>query len=163
MPTEQDLRPVRVRFTPVERPGPSAAEEGEGSPQPHRASAAAAGYDLRAWLQAPLTLQPGEWAKIGCGFSMALPSGYEAQVRPRSGLALKHGVTLLNSPGTIDADYRGEVSVILVNFGKTSFLVSPGMRIAQLVVASLCPVEWEPCVELETTQRGAGGFGSSGA
>jgi dUTP pyrophosphatase len=129
---------------------------------PRRMSEHAAGYDLAAALEAPLTLAPGARVLVPCGFSMALPPGYEAQVRPRSGLALRHGVTLLNAPGTIDADYRGEVQVLLVNHGESSFMVAPGERIAQMVFAKVEAVSVELELELPSTERGAGGFGSTG-
>ncbi|MBU3655663.1 MAG: dUTP diphosphatase [Alphaproteobacteria bacterium] len=121
-----------------------------------------AGADLVAAIDAPITLAPGQRALIACGFSMALPQGFEGQVRPRSGLALKHGVTVLNTPGTIDADYRGEVKVILVNLGQEDFVVESGMRIAQLVIAPVSRVAWQQVQELPSSDRGAGGFGSTG-
>ena len=123
----------------------------------------AAGMDLRAAVQEPITLQPGEHRLIPCGFAIAVPEGYEAQVRPRSGLANKHGVTVLNAPGTIDADYRGEVGVILVNHGPSTFTVARGDRIAQLVVAPVVRISWEPVEMLPDTVRGAGGFGHTGS
>ena len=135
---------------------------GEGLELPSYATAASAGLDLAAAVAAPVTLGPGERAAIPTGFALALPEGYEAQVRPRSGLALKHGVTVLNSPGTIDADYRGEVQVILVNLGRESFTVRRGERIAQLVVAPVTRVAWRVVEALPETARGAGGFGSTG-
>jgi dUTP pyrophosphatase len=115
-----------------------------------------------AAIAAPVTLAPGERAAIPTGFALALPEGYEAQVRPRSGLALKHGVTVLNSPGTVDADYRGEVQVILINLGRESFTVRRGERIAQLVVAPVTSVAWRLVETLPDSSRGAGGFGSTG-
>lgn len=135
---------------------------GEGLPLPKYESAAAAGMDLAAAVEEPLTLAPLERAMIPTGLCLQLPKGYEAQVRPRSGLAAKNGLTVLNSPGTIDEDYRGEVKVILVNLSNTPFTVERGMRMAQLVVAPVTRVT--PCVvaELEDTARGSGGFGSSG-
>lgn len=129
---------------------------------PHYATDLSAGMDLRANLEAAKVLQPGERALIPTGIFMELPGGYEAQVRPRSGLALKHGVTVLNAPGTVDADYRGEVGVILVNLGQTAFTVEDGERVAQLVVAPYSRVEWTETHELNETDRGAGGFGSTG-
>lgn len=129
---------------------------------PQRMSAHAAGWDVRAALEAPLVLSPGDRALVPCGFAMALPEGTEAQVRPRSGLALKHGVTLLNSPGTIDADYRGEVKVILVNHGREPFTVAPGERVAQLVFARVEASALELVAELPGSDRGEGGFGSTG-
>lgn len=121
-----------------------------------------AGLDLRANLENPVTLNPGEWKLIPTGLSIALPVGYEAQVRPRSGLAYKHGITVLNSPGTIDADYRGDVGVILINHSKHSFEIKNGERIAQLVIAKHEQAEWIEVKELDKTERGAGGFGSTG-
>ncbi len=122
----------------------------------------AAGLDLSACIPADITLQPGKRALIPTGFAIALPAGYEAQVRPRSGLAAKHGVTVLNSPGTIDADYRGEVGVILINHGDVAFTVSRAMRIAQLVIAPVAQAALVEVAELSATERGAGGFGSTG-
>lgn len=121
-----------------------------------------AGMDLRANLDAPVVLQPGDRALIPTGIAMALPDGYEAQIRPRSGLAYKHGITVLNSPGTIDADYRGDVGVLLINHGKEPFTVEDGMRVAQMVVAQYTQFEWNPVADLSDTDRGAGGFGSTG-
>lgn len=121
-----------------------------------------AGMDVRADLDHSVTLAPLERAMIPTGLYVELPAGYEMQVRPRSGLAAKHGITVLNSPGTIDADYRGEIRVILVNLSGEPFTVEAGERIAQLVVARHEQVEWEPVEELGTTERGAGGFGSTG-
>ena len=131
-------------------------------PLPQYATALSAGLDLKANLSEPVTLGPLERAIVPTGLYIALPAGYEAQVRPRSGLAAKHGITVLNSPGTIDADYRGEVCVILVNLSQTPFEIVPGERIAQLVVASFEQVQWESVSELDDTARGAGGFGSTG-
>lgn len=131
-------------------------------PLPEYATALSAGLDLKANLSEPVTLGPLERALVPTGLYIALPAGYEAQVRPRSGLAAKHGITVLNSPGTIDADYRGEVCVILVNLSQTPFEIVPGERIAQLVVASFEQVQWEPVEALDDTARGAGGFGSTG-
>ena len=122
----------------------------------------AAGMDLAACLDGPVELAPGEIRMIPCGFAMALPDGFEAQVRPRSGLASRHGVTLANTPGTIDADYRGEVRAPLINLGRESFIVEPGMRIAQMVIAPVSRAELVEVEELDDTQRGAGGFGSTG-
>ena len=131
-------------------------------PLPAYATALSAGLDLKANLQQPVVLKPLERALVPTGLFIALPEGYEAQVRPRSGLAAKHGITVLNSPGTIDADYRGEVCVILVNLSNEPFEIVPGERIAQLVVASFEQVQWEPVEVLDDTARGAGGFGSTG-
>jgi len=131
-------------------------------PLPEYATSQSAGLDLRAHLAEPLLLNPGERALIPSGLRMALPPGWEAQVRPRSGLALKQGVTVLNSPGTIDADYRGPVGVILINHGADSFSVEPGERIAQLVFARFEQAVWQPVKELDQTERAEGGFGHSG-
>ncbi len=131
-------------------------------PLPEYATTQSAGLDLRAHLTEPLLLQPGERALIPTGLRMALPPGWEAQVRPRSGLALKLGITVLNSPGTIDADYRGPVGVILINHGTDSFSVEPGERIAQLVFARFEQAVWQPVKELDQTERAEGGFGHSG-
>ena len=131
-------------------------------PLPQYATALSAGLDLKANLEKPVTLGPLERALVPTGLFIALPEGYEAQVRPRSGLAAKHGITVLNSPGTIDADYRGEVCVILVNLSNEPFEIVPGERIAQLVVAAFEQVQWEPVDALDDTARGAGGFGSTG-
>ena len=131
-------------------------------PCPAYATPQSAGLDLRASLEEPVLLQPLQRAMIPTGLYIALPAGYEAQVRPRSGLATKHGVTVLNTPGTIDADYRGEIRVILVNLSDQPFEVVPGERIAQMVIARHEQVEWEPVDELDATERGAGGFGSTG-
>ncbi len=133
-----------------------------GQPVPAYATPLSAGMDLRACLEAPVTLGPLERALVPTGLYIALPAGFEAQVRPRSGLAAKHGITVLNTPGTIDADYRGEVKVILVNLSNTPFEIVPGERIAQLVVARHERVEWEEVETLDETERGAGGFGSTG-
>lgn len=121
-----------------------------------------AGMDVRADLEQSVTLAPLGRAMIPTGLYVELPEGYEMQVRPRSGLAAKHGITVLNSPGTIDADYRGEIRIILVNLSSEAFTIEPGERIEQLVVARHEQVEWEPVEELGTTERGAGGFGSTG-
>lgn len=129
---------------------------------PARATALAAGFDLCADLDAPLTIPPGERHAVATGWAIALPPGHEAQIRPRSGLALKHGVTCLNSPGTIDADYRGEIKVILANLGAEPFVINPGDRIAQMVIQRLPDVVLKPVRSLDETARGAGGFGSTG-
>ena len=121
-----------------------------------------AGMDLRANLDAPITLAPMQRCIVPTGLYMALPAGYEAQVRPRSGLAIKKGITVLNSPGTIDADYRGEVGVILINLSTEDFVINDGERIAQMVIARHEQVEWQPVEVLDETERGAGGFGHSG-
>ena len=129
---------------------------------PFYASKAAAGVDLKAVITVPVTLKPLERKIIGTGLKIALPKGYEAQVRPRSGLAAKHGISVLNAPGTIDADYRGEIGVILVNLSNNPFTVEPGERIAQLVLAKHEQIEWKLTAQLTETDRGSGGFGSTG-
>ncbi len=129
---------------------------------PQYATALSAGFDLRANLEEGITLQPMERRLVPTGLSIALPEGYEAQVRPRSGLALKHGITLLNTPGTIDADYRGEIGVIMVNLSDTPFNIADGDRIAQLVIARYEQAEWEAVEALDSTERGDGGFGHTG-
>ena len=129
---------------------------------PQYATAQSAGLDLRANIDEPITLQPMERRLVPTGLRIALPEGYEAQVRPRSGLALKHGITLLNTPGTIDADYRGEIGVIMVNLSTEPFTINDGDRIAQLVIARFEQAEWLPVTSLDTTERGDGGFGHTG-
>lgn len=129
---------------------------------PAYASEQAAGMDLLAAVTTPVTLPPGARALVPTGLSIALPEGYEAQVRPRSGLALKHGIGLVNSPGTIDADYRGEIGVLLINWGQEPFVIERGMRIAQLVIAPYARAEWEQTITLSESARGTGGFGSTG-
>ncbi len=138
---------------------------GEGLPLPQYHSADAAGMDLHAALpeDAPLSLVPMTRALVPAGVAIALPAGFEAQVRPRSGLALRHGITVLNAPGTIDADYRGEVQVLLINLGAEPVRIERGMRIAQLVVAPVTRAGLKVCAVLPPTERGAGGFGSTGA
>lgn len=145
--------PVRVRFRRL-----SALAE-----LPRYQSEHAAGMDLHAAIEAPITLAPRAIAMIPLGFAMAVPPGYEAQVRPRSGLGSRHGITLPNAPGTIDADYRGEVRVPLVNLGEHAFTVAPGMRIAQMVIAPVVRADIVEVDELDATERGAAGFGSTGA
>jgi dUTP pyrophosphatase len=129
---------------------------------PEYFSAGAAGMDLGAALAEPVVLNPRDIALIPCGFAIALPEGFEAQVRPRSGLASRHGVTVLNAPGTIDSDYRGEVKVLLVNHGRAPVTIEPGMRVAQMVIAPVTRVEWEVAAALPETARAAGGFGHTG-
>ena len=129
---------------------------------PFYATEKSAGMDIKANIEAPITLAPLERAMVPTGLYIALPEGTEAQIRPRSGLAAKHGVTVLNTPGTIDADYRGEIKVILVNLSSTEFVINPGERIAQMVVARYEHVEWDSVELLDETERGAGGFGSTG-
>ena len=135
---------------------------GDGLPLPSYATPSAAGLDLMAALAADLVLAPGERAMVGTGIAIALPAEFEAQVRPRSGLALKVGVTVLNSPGTIDADYRGEIGVILINLGASPYTVRRGDRIAQLVVAPVAWAAWQVTDRLPPSERAAGGFGSTG-
>jgi dUTP pyrophosphatase len=131
-------------------------------PLPRYATEASAGMDLHAFLEAPLTLGSLERTLVPTGLHLELPVGYEAQVRPRSGLAVRHGLTCLNTPGTIDADYRGEVKVLLVNLSPEPYTIEPGERIAQMVVARHEQVQWEPVTELKASARGSGGFGHTG-
>ena len=131
-------------------------------PLPTRATADAAGLDVRAAVRAPIDIGPGQRALVPTGFAMALPSGYEAQVRPRSGLAYRHGLTVLNAPGTIDADYRGELKVLLINLGDAAVRIERGHRIAQLVIAPVTQAEPVITETLDSTDRGADGFGSTG-
>ena len=137
---------------------------GQGLPLPSYQSAHAAGLDLLAAVTEdfPLILAPGQRALVPTGISVALPAGYEAQVRPRSGLASKHGVTVLNAPGTVDADYRGEIGVLLINHGDSPFAIRRGERIAQMVIASVLRAELVATTALSSTERGSGGFGSTG-
>lgn len=134
-------------------------------PLPDYQSDLAAGMDLHAAVpeDEPIEIQPGDIELIPCGFAMAVPPGYEAQVRPRSGLSMKHGITMINGPGTIDADYRGEVKVPLINLGKVPFTITRSMRIAQMLVCPVPRTQWEEVESLEETVRGAGGFGHTGA
>jgi len=141
---------VRIRRLP----------NGEGLPLPAYETAGAAGMDLRA--AEAMTLKPGARCLVPTGLAIALPLGFEAQVRPRSGLAVKHGITVLNAPGTIDSDYRGEVKVPLINHGQEDFVIARGDRIAQMVVAPVTRIGWSEVEDLDETQRSAGGFGSSG-
>lgn len=138
------------------------AAEYTGLPLPKYETAQAAGMDLLACIDADVTLVPGERRLIPTGLFLEIPAGYEAQVRPRSGLALKYGITCLNTPGTIDADYRGEVGIILINLGQDDFTISRGMRIAQLVFAPCLQAVWQPEKVLLNSERGEGGFGHSG-
>mgnify|MGYP000924362709 FL=1 len=131
-------------------------------PLPEYTTIASAGLDLRANVSESVMLEPGEWKLIPTGLHIELPMGYEAQVRPRSGLAYKHGITVLNSPGTVDADYRGDVGVLLINHSKSAFEIKSGERVAQLVIAKHEQAEWQLVEELGNTDRGAGGFGSTG-
>lgn len=155
------------------RPHPHAEQRGtyaptvrfvvtKGAVAPEYASRGSAGADLRAFIDDPIILHPNERTLIPTGLSLEIPDGWEGQVRPRSGLAVKHGVTVLNSPGTIDADYRGEVKVILINTGTESFTVQPGDRIAQLIITPVYRVTFKSVASLQETTRGAGGFGSTG-
>jgi len=145
---------IRVALKPL--------ENAVGLKLPTYATAKSAGMDLTAALEDALELGAGERILIPTGLSIALPDGYEAQIRPRSGLALKHGVTVLNTPGTIDADYRGEIKVLLINHGKEPFTIERGMRIAQMVVEKYETVGWDVVEDLDDSARGAGGFGSTG-
>lgn len=131
-------------------------------PLPEYATALSAGLDLRANIDMPILLEPFQRVLVPTGIFLALPKGYEAQIRPRSGLAFKYGITVLNTPGTIDADYRGEIKVILINLSNDPFTINDGERICQMVIAAHARVEWEVCEELESTERGAGGFGHTG-
>lgn len=136
----------------------------EGLELPKYQTPASAGLDLPAAVaeDEPVTIPPGEWRLIPTGLSIALPDGYEAQIRPRSGLAAKFGISMVNTPGTVDADYRGEVKVNLINHGKEPFVVKRGERIAQMIVAPVTHIEWAPVARLDETARGTGGFGSTG-
>lgn len=145
---------LSVQFLPL--------PHGADLPMPAYQTPHAAAMDLHAAVSTPLVIEPGTITLVGCGFAMALPEGFEAQVRPRSGLASKHGLTVVNTPGTIDADYRGEVKVALINLGPAAVTVERGMRIAQMVVAPVTHVSWESVSELPESDRGAGGFGSTG-
>jgi len=129
---------------------------------PHYSTELSAGMDIRAWLQEPVVLKPLERKLIPTGLYIELPKGYEAQIRPRSGLAISKGITVLNSPGTIDADYRGEIRVILINLSQDDFVIENGERICQMIIASHESVEWNLVAELNNTQRGSGGFGHTG-
>lgn len=131
-------------------------------PLPGYATEGSAGMDVRAAVEADMTVAPGATVLVPTGFAIAVPPGHEAQVRPRSGLAIKHGIGVLNAPGTIDSDYRGEVRIILTNFGQEPFVIRRGERIAQMVIAPFVRAEWEERDSLEDTQRGAGGFGHTG-
>ena len=133
------------------------------NPTPTYETSLSAGMDLRAYVEGPITLSPGERKLIKTGLHIELPEGYEAQVRPRSGLAFKKGITVLNSPGTIDADYRGDIGVILINHSNEEFVVNNGDRIAQLVISKFEKVDWETSDEINSTSRGDSGFGSTGS
>lgn len=134
----------------------------EGAEMPVYSSKSASGADVKAFITENITLKPGDSALIPTGIKLAIPCGYEVQVRPRSGLALKHGITVLNTPGTIDADYRGELGVILINHGKENFVVTPNMRIAQIILAPVVQARFYTEKELLATERGQGGFGHTG-
>lgn len=134
----------------------------EGLPLPSYATEQSAGMDLTAAIDIAITLQPMERKAIPTGLAIALPPGFEAQIRPRSGLAIKNGITMINAPGTIDADYRGEVAVLMINLGTEAFVVERGMRIAQMVIAKYETANWQVVTELNETSRGTGGFGSTG-
>lgn len=131
-------------------------------PMPSYATPGSAGMDVRAFLSHPIVLQPLERVLVPTGLYVQLPHGHEMQIRPRSGLALKHGISLVNSPGTVDADYRGEIGVILINLSKEPFVINDGERICQMVITTYTHVEWEPVNEIDETVRGDGGFGHSG-
>ncbi|GHD39141.1 deoxyuridine 5'-triphosphate nucleotidohydrolase [Thalassobaculum fulvum] len=144
--------PVRITRLP----------HGADLPLPAYETAGAAGMDLRAAVDAPVTLAPGARAAVPTGIAIALPEGYEAQIRPRSGLARRHGISMVNTPGTVDSDYRGEIQVTLVNLGQEPFTLGRGDRVAQMVVAPVTRVVWDEVDGLDATARGAGGFGSTG-
>ncbi len=148
------MEPIRVSITRLNGT--------EDLPLPRYMTEHSAGMDLVAAVDREITLSPGERSLVPTGIAIALPEGYEAQIRPRSGLALKNGVTLLNTPGTIDADYRGEIRIILINHGSEPFVVRRGDRIAQMVVAPVCRVRWDVQERLAATDRGSGGFGHTG-
>lgn len=139
-----------------------AIELAPGASPPHYASPGAAGADLRALLPAPVVLEPGSRLLIPTGIKLAVPEGYEVQIRPRSGLAANELITVLNTPGTIDSDYRGEIQIILINHGKKPFTIESGMRIAQMILAPVCRAHFEVCPKLSATHRGDNGFGHTG-
>lgn len=144
--------PVRITRLP----------HGADLPLPAYETAGSAGLDLRAAVDDPVRLAPGERRLVPTGIAIALPEGFEAQIRPRSGLALRHGISIVNAPGTVDSDYRGEVSVVLINLGQAPVTVARGDRIAQMVVTPVARVTWDEVEALDTTERGAGGYGSTG-
>lgn len=150
------IRTLQVKFSWL------LPEEQRDLPLPVYETAGSAGMDVCAALQEELEIAPGAIVLVPTGFAVAIPEGFEIQVRPRSGLAVKHGITVINSPGTIDSDYRGEVKVGLINHGRDSFIVKRGDRIAQLVLAPVTLASWDVCAELDETERGAGGFGHTG-
>lgn len=145
---------IRVKFKPL--------KHHKGLPLPAYASDGASGMDVRACVDDPVTINPGEIHLIPTGLTVSIPPGYEVQIRPRSGLALNHGIGMVNSPGTIDSDYRGEVGIILINWGKNPFVVRRGDRIAQMVISRVCRAEVMEALDLDATDRGTGGFGHSG-
>jgi dUTP pyrophosphatase len=150
---ENDVKPIQVKISRI----------GGGTvPLPRKMTEHSAGFDVSAAVDRPVVVKAGQIHRIPCGFAMALPPGYEAQMRPRSGLSSKHGVTLINSPGTIDCDYRGEIQVPLINLGPADFTVEPGMRIAQMVIVPVPPVQLVEVDALDETSRGSGGFGHTG-
>ncbi len=149
-----DTKEIEIELTPH--------EHAVGLNLPTYATDQSAGMDLTAALEEAIELAPGQRALVPTGISIALPPGYEAQIRPRSGLAIKYGVTVLNTPGTIDADYRGEIKVVLINHGQDEFVIERGMRIAQMVIARHANVKWNVVKDLNETERGEGGFGSTG-
>lgn len=150
------MQTVKVAFSWIN------PEQAAGLSLPVYATAQSAGMDVSAAIHASLVLEPGDIQVVPCGFAVALPEGFEMQVRPRSGLAVKHGVTVINAPGTIDADYRGEIMVGLINHGPAAFTIRRGDRIAQLILAPVVRADFSVCVELEQTRRGSGGFGHTG-
>lgn len=152
--TSPDQPALNVRFMSL--------EHGRDLPLPKYETPGSAGMDLMAAVEQPLQLAPGARALVPCGFAMALPEGLEAQVRPRSGLAVRQGLTVLNAPGTVDSDYRGEICVPLINLGQDSISIERGMRIAQMVIAPVLQIAWQVAGSLDETQRGGGGFGSTG-
>ena len=158
-PKEHDLE---IPFLFVDESAAGGDTQAQALLSPARASARAAGFDLKAANGEPITIESGRWALIPSGIAIGIPEGFEGQVRPRSGLAMRHGVTVLNAPGTIDSDYRGEIKILLINHGDAPFVVERGMRVAQLVMAPMAPVELQVSITLSTTARGENGFGSTG-
>jgi len=153
-PLEYRLDRMRVKIKPL--------ESHRGLPLPGYESEGSSGMDIRACVESPVSLSPGNIKLIPTGLSISIPPGYEAQIRPRSGLALNHGIGIVNSPGTIDSDYRGEVGIILINWGKDSFIIKRGDRIAQMVISKVYKVDILETEDLDATSRGEGGFGHSG-
>ncbi len=150
-----------IRIDPVDSMSPHVGVEGRSDLHPVYATEGSAGADLRSALATPLVLAPGERGLVPTGIRLAIPQGYEGQVRPRSGLAIKHGVTVLNAPGTVDSDYRGEVRVILINHGSSEYTIQPGDRVAQLLITPVAQAQFIP-EDVNETTRGSGGFGSTG-